>query len=123
MYNSGQWYLTAVWEQYHRLLSTDGKLPGVKGTWAPLHRILMDGRPGADPWIFFNHGGHGGTWGAGDDWFWAWVGVHWIEFVAEVSGAIVFVCLACVCCVRFYSRRKRAKGYKAVSREDVDLRG
>lgn len=118
MYNSGQWYLTEIWEKYHARLRADGTLRGFPGAakWAPLHRVLMDGRPGADRWVFFNNKGHGGTWGAGDDWLWAWIGDHWVEFVAELAAAIFFSVLACVCCVRCVRRRRIGrKGYKQVA--------
>ncbi|KEZ41843.1 hypothetical protein SAPIO_CDS6649 [Scedosporium apiospermum] len=54
MYCTGQWYVTAIFEKYHSLLAADGTVRGFDGVgWAPLHHILMDGRPGADPWVFF----------------------------------------------------------------------
>ncbi|KAK6844481.1 glycosyltransferase sugar-binding region DXD motif-containing protein-domain-containing protein [Apiospora arundinis] len=131
MYNSGQWYLTAIWEKYHALLRSDGTLPGFEGhEWKKLHRVLMDSRNGTDPWVFFNHGGHGGTWGAGDDWLWEWIGIHWMEVVAEGIVAVVFSLVCCVWCVRCVKRRKlRNKGYQQVgsgngiSNDEVELGG
>lgn len=131
MYNSGQWYLTAIWEKYHALLRSDGTIPGFEGhEWKKLHRVLMDSRNGTDPWVFFNHGGHGGTWGAGDDWLWEWIGIHWMEVVAEGIVAVVFSLVCCVWCVRCVKRRKlRNKGYQQVgsgngiSNDEVELGG
>ncbi|KAJ4288247.1 hypothetical protein N0V88_007437 [Collariella sp. IMI 366227] len=57
MYASGQWFITAVWEEYHALLPrSDGKR-FAKGATAAEHgylmtRVLMDGREGADEWTF-----------------------------------------------------------------------
>lgn len=123
MYNSGQWYLTAIWEKYHAKLNKDGTIPGFEGTYGPIHRMLMDGRDGADRWVFFNHGGHGGTWGAGDDWLWVWLGLHWMEVVVEMIVFIIFLILSCVCCVRCIRRRRmRNKGYRKVDGEnDLEL--
>ena len=124
MYNSGQWYLTEIWEKYHARLRADGTLPGfpTASKWAPLHRVLMDGRPGADRWLFFNNKGHGGTWGAGDDWIWAWIGDHWVQFVSEIIVAILFSVIGAVCCVRCVRRRRmRRKGYQHVSGGDDAL--
>lgn len=123
MFDSGQWYLTAIWEKYHSLLKGDGTLKGFEGKgWGPLHRVLMDGRDGADPWVFFNHGGHGGTWGAGDDWFWAWLGLHWIEVVVEIGVGIAVVLGLCVCCMRRIRRRRQTKAYQTVPGDDLELR-
>lgn len=54
MFASGQWYLTAIWEEYHSLLEADGSVRGFKDdSWRPLSRVLNDLRPGADRLIFF----------------------------------------------------------------------
>ncbi|TLS26550.1 hypothetical protein PpBr36_05490 [Pyricularia pennisetigena] len=126
MYNSGQWYLTAMWERYHARLR-GGIVPPYAGSgWAKLHRVMMDEREGADRWVFWNHAGHGGTWGAGDDWFWAWLGQHWIEVVVEAITAVVALLTSFVCCLKC-SRRRRLRrivdrAYKPVKFEDdVDV--
>ncbi|TLD20551.1 hypothetical protein PspLS_08719 [Pyricularia sp. CBS 133598] len=126
MYNSGQWYLTAMWERYHAKLR-EGSVPPYAGSdWAKLHRVMMDEREGADRWVFWNHAGHGGTWGAGDDWFWAWLGRHWIEVVVEAITAVAALLTSFVCCLKC-SRRRRLRrivdrGYKhAKFEDDVDV--
>ncbi|KAH8658072.1 putative mannosyl phosphorylinositol ceramide synthase CSH1 [Xylariales sp. PMI_506] len=63
-FQSGQWYLTAMWDRYHSRLRPDGTVRGYEQTgnkWAPLYRIMMDDRPGSDRWIFFTQT-VGGTW-------------------------------------------------------------
>lgn len=57
-YASGQWFTTAVWEEYHALLPDPKENPELEHR---LYRLLMDDRPGADPWIFFTQE-RGGTW-------------------------------------------------------------
>ncbi|KAI6357310.1 hypothetical protein MCOR25_007697 [Pyricularia grisea] len=125
MYNSGQWYLTAMWEQYHATLRGGSVPPYAGSDWAKLHRVMMDEREGADRWVFWNHAGHGGTWGAGDDWFWAWLGRHWIEVVVESIAAVVALLTSFVCCLRCWRRRLRRivdRGYKhAKFEDDVDV--
>ncbi|CAJ2504593.1 Uu.00g119870.m01.CDS01 [Anthostomella pinea] len=120
-YTSGQWFLTAVWEQYHRLLSAEGVVQGMEGTgWAPLHHILMDTRPDQpDPFVFWTQE-RGGTWDQWDSAWFGWVGNHIGLVVSEVIGAIAFVAIllwGCVwCCC--YLRRRKAKGYKRIDALD-----
>ncbi|KAH9429119.1 hypothetical protein MCOR27_004740 [Pyricularia oryzae] len=126
MYNSGQWYLTAMWEQYHARLREGSVAPYPGSNWAKLHRVMMDEREGADRWVFWNHAGHGGTWGAGDDWFWAWLGRHWIEAVVEAIAAVVALLTSFACCLKCARRRRLRRivdrGYKyAKVEDDVDV--
>ncbi|KAJ5089702.1 mannosyl phosphorylinositol ceramide synthase CSH1 [Penicillium argentinense] len=54
MWSSGQWYFTAIWEEYHSVLTHKSSVNGISETrLQPLHHILMDMRPGSDPWVFF----------------------------------------------------------------------
>ncbi|KAL2131043.1 hypothetical protein VTI74DRAFT_5606 [Chaetomium olivicolor] len=105
MYASGQWFLTAVWEEYHALLPETQEL-GSNHHLYGLQRILMDGRPGAAEWTFFTHEG-GGTWNNWDNQlFWA-IGQHLgVFFTVLFVGAAVlgFVGMRCY-------RRVKARGY------------
>ena len=82
-YATGQWFETAVWEEYHRQLAQKPIPPNVNGTQiraaggrdGVLHRVMMDMRPGAAPWVFFTQG-RGGTWDNWDNHFFAWIGQH-----------------------------------------------
>ncbi|KAJ2991443.1 hypothetical protein NUW58_g2511 [Xylaria curta] len=76
-YTSGQWFVTAIWELYHRLLSADGSVHGFEGNnWGPLHHILMDTRPDQpDPFVFWTQE-HGGSWDQWDNAWFGWIGSH-----------------------------------------------
>ena len=72
-YASGQWFETAVWETYHKMQNQE------KG----LHRIMMDDRPGTEPWIFFSQE-RGGSWVNWDNQMFLWIGDHLILLVLGV---------------------------------------
>lgn len=55
-YASGQWFETAAWEAYHWGLKREGERKG-----GELVRIMMDDRPGTEPWVFFSQE-RGGSW-------------------------------------------------------------
>lgn len=82
-YSTGQWFVTAIWEKYHQLR---------QGAAQPLTRIMMDGREGAAPWVFFNHT-RGGTWDNWDNKMFKWIGDHLFIFVLTV-GALIISALA-----------------------------
>ncbi|KAI0602678.1 nucleotide-diphospho-sugar transferase [Biscogniauxia sp. FL1348] len=122
-YTSGQWFVTAMWEKYHRLLSADGTVRGFDGTgWAPLHHILMDMRPGApDPYVLWTQE-RGGTWDQWDSAWFGWLGNHVGLVIAEVVGTVVVTGLVLwgsvrLCC---YCRRrsKGTRGYALIKEQD-----
>ncbi|KAI8627787.1 nucleotide-diphospho-sugar transferase [Xylariaceae sp. FL1651] len=123
-YTSGQWFVTAMWEEYHRLLSSDGTVKGFdSGRWHPLHHILMDMRPDQpDPYIFWNQQ-HGGTWDNWDSAWFGWIGSHIGLVIEEVLGSIALVALVITSCVwgcRYYAaRRRRTHGHKKVEIHDT----
>ncbi|KAI0472231.1 nucleotide-diphospho-sugar transferase [Xylaria cf. heliscus] len=123
-YTSGQWFVTAIWEQYHWLLSSDGSVKGFDGNgWGPLHHILMDMRPDQpDPYIFWTQE-HGGSWDQWDNVWFGWIGSHINLVIEYVVGAIVVTALLITSCVfgcRYYAaRRNRAKGYKVVEVQEI----
>ncbi|KAK4137755.1 glycosyltransferase family 32 protein [Trichocladium antarcticum] len=88
-YASGQWFETAVWEEYHAMLPPPEKSSPHEHR---LYRVLMDGRPGADPWVLFNwQAGGGGTWNNWDNQlFWA-IGQHLFLFSVLLFAAIALV--------------------------------
>ena len=89
-YASGQWFETAIWEEYHALLPKYDKSAGPEHDHR-LYRVLMDGRPGADPWTFFNWQGTGGTWNNWDNYFFGWVGEHVFLFLFLLFGSVGLV--------------------------------
>lgn len=100
---SGQWFLTAMWEKYHSDLSPDGTVRGFAnaGTgWKPLDRILMDMRPGADPWVFF-------TQVAGESW------ADWdyriLKIVGDYIVLIIFVMVVFICALVRFCMKYRAR--------------
>lgn len=120
-YQSGQWFVTAVWERYHALLSGDwedgdGTVDGFEGNgYAPLHRVLMDGRPNTDPWVFFTQT-RGGTWANWDSDMFNWIGKNIIAIllgVVAVVGALIFCCTLCL-----RRRGRRTKDYQALPRSE-----
>ncbi|RYP86582.1 hypothetical protein DL770_004881 [Monosporascus sp. CRB-9-2] len=114
-YQSGQWFVTAIWEKYHSLLSSDGIVDGFDGNgYEPLHRVLMDGRPDTDPWVFFTQT-RGGTWSNWDSNLFNWIGEH---IVMIILGLFVLVGLAfwgCTVCIR----RRNSRGYQALPRAEM----
>jgi mannosyltransferase OCH1-like enzyme len=107
MYSSGQWFLTAMWQEYHALLpkpDTDAQ-PQHEHR---LYRVMMDMAPDADPWVFFSHqDGGGGTWNNWDNTLFAGIGDHLLLFFVVLFagiGLVVWLGLRCV-------RRYRKNGY------------
>jgi inositol phosphorylceramide mannosyltransferase catalytic subunit len=140
-YASGQWFETAIWEAYHAMLqkprlrgskdhkefqghlqsgAADGGDGGEGGQGEEqeeegrLYRIMMDDRPGTDPWIYFTHQG-GGTWVNWDNALFLWIGDHLILIgvgVCVLLGAVWWGVRTCV-------RRKSVKrdGYRRVGHD------
>ncbi|KAK3297341.1 nucleotide-diphospho-sugar transferase [Chaetomium fimeti] len=105
MYASGQWFLTAMWEEYHALLPkpVDGQQHEHR-----LYRIMMDMAPGADEWVFFTHQRDGGgTWDNWDNTLFASIGDHLLLFFT-----LLFVAIGLLSWfgLRFY-RKYRRGGY------------
>ena len=123
-YSSGQWFETAIWEQYHKALYANVRK--TKGTKHPeqevpeedkLYRIMMSMDPGAAAWVFFNQG-RGGSWDNWDNhlfgsigqWFaWIRVNIGWI-----LLGIAVLVGLLAWRKGRWLRLRGRRGGYKEV---------
>ncbi|SPQ21514.1 e3fbb43a-4594-4298-85b5-bceb5e26b472 [Thermothielavioides terrestris] len=113
MYASGQWFLTAIWEQYHALLPRPAPGAGQNQNQNQdpaqpqphehrLYRVLMDGRPGADEWVFFGWDGSGGTWNNWDNrLFWS-IGQYPLLYLAGLLGVTVLLAWLVVRCVRRY---------------------
>ncbi|KAI1334677.1 nucleotide-diphospho-sugar transferase [Xylariaceae sp. FL0016] len=125
-YASGQWYLTAMWERYHALLSpATGTVKGHEDLGdghAPLYHVLMDMRPGEpDPYVLWTQE-RGGTWDQWDSAWFGWVGNHVGLVMGEVVGLILFVgvlawaCAKCCCCWCARGRKggTAAQGYKII---------
>lgn len=98
MFASGQWFMTAMWEKYHSDLSADGTIRGSADAgagWKPLHRILMDMRPGADSWVFFDQVA-GESWADWDYRILKIIGDHIVVIVLLVGVLIYFVTRFCM---------------------------
>ncbi|KAJ5983685.1 hypothetical protein N7481_005784 [Penicillium waksmanii] len=97
MYASGQWYFTAMWERYHSLLSREKEWlqgsdePGL----APLYHILMDGRPGADPWVFFTQV-DGNSWANWDNRMFSVIGDNIAYITLLFSSLFLLILWACM---------------------------
>jgi len=106
-YASGQWFETAIWQTYHAVLARgDNPLADEN---RPLHRIMMDDRPGAPPWIFFTQL-RGGTWVNWDNAMFLWIGDHLVLLAVAVCA---FVALVWWASIRWLNRacRLRAQTY------------
>ncbi|MCJ1391681.1 hypothetical protein MMC18_004546 [Xylographa bjoerkii] len=108
-YASGQWFETAVWQAYHKTAA--GSSPENR-----LHRIMMDDRPGVEPWIFFTQE-RGGTWVNWDNHLFLWVGDHLLLLGVGVCILAALVWWAGMRCARRWSERNHErKGYAALAR-------
>jgi mannosyltransferase OCH1-like enzyme len=90
-YASGQWFETAVWQSYHETHNE------------ALHRLNMDERPGAEPYIFFSQA-RGGSWNNWDNYLFLWLG--------DNLAVLGFGLVALGCLVLWLARRctvRRAK--------------
>jgi mannosyltransferase OCH1-like enzyme len=107
MYSSGQWFLTAMWEEYHALLPKPEANPQHEHR---LYHIMMDEAPGADPWVFFYHqDGGGGTWNNWDNRLMMGIGDHLFLFFAVLIGGVALIGWLGLRCIRRY--RKSRGGY------------
>ncbi|KAL2260408.1 hypothetical protein VTK26DRAFT_5588 [Humicola hyalothermophila] len=85
-YASGQWFVTAIWQEYHALLPNPSDNPAVEHR---LYRLMMDDRPGADPSVFFTQE-RGGTWINWDNRLFLWIGDHLFLFLLLLFGGVAF---------------------------------
>ena len=108
-YASGQWFVTAIWNEYHRLLpAADPARPELEHR---LHRLMMDDRPEADPILFFTQE-RGGSWINWDNRMFLVIGDHLLLFFTglfALIGATGFVALRCV--------RRYRRGYARIKNE------
>ncbi len=113
---SGQWYHTAIWEQYHAALPRLGNVDPAQEN--RLYRIIMDDRPGTEPWIYFTHE-RGGTWVNWDNAFWLWIGEHLILLGLAIFSLICLVLWIVIRCMRA-GGKPRKKGYAPLNRREDD---
>jgi len=110
-YASGQWFETAIWEEYHRLLPPVDANPKIEHR---MYRLMMDDREGADPSTFFTQE-RGGTWKNWDNYMFLWIGDHLFLFFIMLFGGIgSLIWLG----LRF-RRRYQATGYKRLRNASV----
>lgn len=91
-YASGQWFETAIWEQYHLLLPRPEDNPELEHR---LYRLMMDDREGADPWVFFTQA-RGGTWVNWDNRLFLLIGDHLFVVLLLVGGSVGLGTWACL---------------------------
>ncbi|KAL9111069.1 MAG: hypothetical protein Q9227_004502 [Pyrenula ochraceoflavens] len=110
-YASGQWFHTAIWEEYHRRHhrrsthrhGTKSNRPEL-GASEPLHRIMMDNRPNTPPWIFFTQE-RGGTWRNWDNAVFLWIGDHLVFLALLFCVGGVAIWRMTMRCYRRWSRK------------------
>lgn len=110
-YASGQWFETAIWQNYHKALPKVNK--GI-GHDERLIRIMMDDRPGTEPWIYFTQE-RGGSWVNWDNMMFLWIGDH-----------LVFLAVSIGVCAgggvwgvrRFLGKWRGARRYKRLAGEE-----
>lgn len=116
-YASGQWFETAVWEQYHALLPSQDKTGAQENR---LYRLMMDDRAEvADKWVFFTQA-RGGTWINWDNRMFLWIGDHpflVVLGVLSLVGGVVWCCLQVA--RRGRKRGKRSRGYSRLGQQPV----
>lgn len=110
-YASGQWFETAIWQQYHSMLPDPDKTPGQENR---LYRLMMDDRKEiADPWVFFTQA-RGGTWINWDNMLFMWIGDH----VALIVIMVFFLIgVATWIGLRLARRYKRSRGYTRLAEQ------
>ncbi|KAH6684272.1 nucleotide-diphospho-sugar transferase [Halenospora varia] len=115
-YASGQWFLTAIWQQYHAWLPT-AAIVGKEGAQEnQLHRLMMDDRPEAARWVYFSQA-RGGTWVNWDNRMFLWIGDHLFLLGLGISGLVGMAWwgIRRLCC-------QRGREYtKLKDREDDDV--
>ncbi|KAL1836238.1 hypothetical protein VTJ49DRAFT_5400 [Mycothermus thermophilus] len=128
MYASGQWFVTAVWEEYHALLPPPPPAPrrtreegGVEEREHEhehrLYRVMMDGRPGGEEWTFFRHqDGGGGTWNNWDNGLFDAIGEHLGWFLVVLVAGLGLVAWTASRCVKRWIGKGNG-GYKYRSLE------
>ncbi|KAK0617777.1 hypothetical protein B0T17DRAFT_495739 [Bombardia bombarda] len=109
-YSSGQWFVTALWERYHRQLERLAVTPEED----KIYRIMMDMRDGADRWVFFTQG-RGGTWDNWDNHLFSYIGNVLVPRILE---NLLFIGMGLVAVVgltwalRRWCRRGAGRGYR-----------
>ncbi len=98
----------------HNLVQGDGAQAEEQQEEKKLYRIMMDARPGAEPWIYFTQQ-RGETWVNWDNALFLWIGDHLILLGLGVCALLGAFCWA----VRSFVRRGGVKkgGYRRVSHE------
>lgn len=102
-YASGQWFETAIWQKYH------SQHPEER-----LHRIMMDDRPGTQPWIYFTQE-RGGTWKNWDNAFFLWIGDHLALLALVVVSGLALLWWSVRRCLSVH------KKYSEISTGKIDI--
>ncbi|CAG8962161.1 hypothetical protein HYFRA_00005208 [Hymenoscyphus fraxineus] len=129
-YASGQWFLTAIWEQYHGMVSIAASLNEEEGgEWEVLgvksdmrlHRVMME-EGKEDEWALFSKG-RGGSWVRWDNRVFGWVEDH-VILVPLILGAWVVALLGVgVSILKFLKRFSRTETRGRARGRFVKLRG
>ncbi|CZR56649.1 related to SUR1 protein [Phialocephala subalpina] len=131
-YASGQWFETAIWEQYHLEREKKKKLGvGLKDGEVKeedkIYRIWMDDRPiseggkggGKEGWRFWTQE-RGGTWVNWDNRLFLWVGDHLILLCVAVVGLNALLWWGARRCLRGSAGgRRKKRGLMKRDEEDV----
>jgi mannosyltransferase OCH1-like enzyme len=120
-YASGRWFMTDMWERYHRK-NGYRNIDQPQDANGPLYRVIMDRRRGAEPWVFWNEGA-GQTWENWDNAVFSWMSEH-ATAVARIAVAVSMVvtvltgAIVWKCCLR---GRKEGMKTKAGLKTAVSL--
>lgn len=100
-YATGQWFVTAMWQAYHRIKPQADQA---------LVRVMMDEDPTAAPWVFFTHT-RGGTWDNWDNRLFGWLGNTLLPWVTAHLFALGSIAVIVTAGTIWYVRRRRTTGY------------
>ncbi|KAK3324821.1 nucleotide-diphospho-sugar transferase [Cercophora scortea] len=113
-YASGQWFETALWERYHRMLLS--QKPAARNNADKLYRVMMDMRAGAARWVFFTQG-RGAVGTSGTTISLATLATYWCRGYGGTLGTYFWALRkkfgSCCCCL-WCLGGKRRKGYKVL---------
>ncbi|KAK3370424.1 nucleotide-diphospho-sugar transferase [Podospora didyma] len=103
-YASGQWFVTAIWEEYHRMLPKVEDNPNIEHR---QYRLMMDDREGAAPSVFFTQE-RGGSWVNWDNRMFLIIGDHLFLFFLFLISSIALAVWGTTKLVRRY---RSSSGY------------
>ena len=111
-YASGQWFETAIWEEYH------AQLPPHPKEEDRIYRIMNDIREG--PSVFFTQG-RGGSWDSWDNQLFSFIGNRFVPWVGSHILLILFAICAVTVLLAYRRRARRAIGYQKTGSRNREM--